>query len=273
MNTFPSGLSFTQAKKDAKKLAKRDNIPLFEAQDIIAQEHSRSLWSEAVRQKEQRIKLTFNGDEVIFPKEKTITSVLGEAGTGKSVFMLDVAAQILQQGRGVLYISSFVGRSSVYLNEQYHDLLQKKYPSMFHHALIERLQNADSIMLGGKVLLIDEPWLLANKNVREKLLSLIRASKDTFIATQSPLDLAFLEPLQKKSPSCVSNVVLFKIAHSDIDALIKGSNGKLSGVDKRSFSDFVSSLGVVGGLESRFMFNERLLSLAKEQLPFVVLSQ
>ena len=53
----------------------------------------------------------------------------------------------------------------------------------------------------------------------------------------------------------------------------KGSNGKLSGFDKRRFSDFVSSLGVVGGLESRFMFNERLLSLPKEQLRFVALSQ
>ena len=273
MNTFPSGLSFTQAKKDAKKLAKRDNIPLFEAQDIIAQEHSRSLWSEAVRQKEQHIKLTFNGDEVIFPKDKTITSVFGEAGTGKSVFMLDVAAQILQQGRGVLYVSSFVGKSSVYLNEQYHAFLQKKYPSMFHHALIEQLKNADSIMLGGKVLLIDEPWLLANKNVCEKVLSLIRASKDTFIATQSPLDLPFLEPLQKKSPNCVSNVVLFKIAHSDIDAIIKGSNGKLSEFDKGRFSDFVSTLGVGGSLESRFMFNEKLLSLPKKQLPFVTLNQ
>jgi hypothetical protein len=49
MNMFPSGLSLLQAKKDAKKMAKEKNVPLSEAQSLIAMKHSRSSWAQAIK--------------------------------------------------------------------------------------------------------------------------------------------------------------------------------------------------------------------------------
>lgn len=47
---MPTGLSFADAKKDAKRLSKKMTCKLSEAQDIVAMKHGRGSWSEVTRQ-------------------------------------------------------------------------------------------------------------------------------------------------------------------------------------------------------------------------------
>jgi type II secretory pathway predicted ATPase ExeA len=51
------------------------------------------------------IVLNFNEKKITLPASQTLTTVLGESGSGKTLLMLDVAAQLLASGQHVTYIS------------------------------------------------------------------------------------------------------------------------------------------------------------------------
>lgn len=63
---FPSGLSISRAKKDAKKLKKQKNIPLNQALDEIAQGEMDLTWEQALRALSENINDHDESDEIIF---------------------------------------------------------------------------------------------------------------------------------------------------------------------------------------------------------------
>lgn len=86
---LPTGISVDQAKKDAKKLAKELDVNLSEAQDAVAQKHSRSSWAAMMNmlnnhhQLSVSLKQSFFTKEVMkFPGHKSLTTVVGQSGSG-----------------------------------------------------------------------------------------------------------------------------------------------------------------------------------------------
>ena len=189
----PIGISISQAKKDAKKLAKNKDISLSQAQDKIAFQHNRSTWAEQTRQTNQVIKLDFKdsllgSQHITLPLPASVNFVVGQSGTGKSVLCYEMMAQIAKQNIPVTYITKGVGRriTSTEAPEWavYHNMLfdvQDKYPSLIHIHDVDVEFNAESVQLRGGILIVDEVW---NTLKVTGLPELLKASKHTFLVAQ-----------------------------------------------------------------------------------------
>ncbi len=130
---FNSGLSLSQARKDAKALAKKNGIKLSEAQNIIAIEHTGMKWSKAIKSLASRQLIptsdvtsafTFTGStetstlqldhaSLTFQRNRLLGLIVGSPGAGKSVLALEFIRQHLNNSLPVIYMpgvseSSFI---------------------------------------------------------------------------------------------------------------------------------------------------------------------
>lgn len=188
---LPTGISVDQAKKDAKKLAKESDLILAEAQDSVAQKHSRSSWAAMMNmlnnhnQLSASLKQSFFTKEVVkFPGHKSLTTVVGSAGSGKTLLLLEFASQWLKLGVPVVYI----GLSGEARNQEAPDwmldvkaasALSKRYSKLIRFYSWD-LTLAD-LKLDGAVLILDEPTHLLSKNEPSPYMALINTSLHTFI--------------------------------------------------------------------------------------------
>jgi len=188
-----SGISFEQAKKDAKKAAKKGGIQLSKAQDDLAFAHSRSTWAQAVRQ--AKMQITFNlhsadkGDYTCNLNETaSVSLVAGVSGAGKTIFFTSVMSQLLRQGIPVIYMSYGLPNNR-WLDGEILHALKTKYPALFNVYDVQHDSNVESITLNGGVLFVDElEHMTRNTNNNLKAIEqwgdLFSASKHTFVSTQ-----------------------------------------------------------------------------------------
>lgn len=205
---LPTGLSVSQAKKDAKRLAKESNIPLSKALDQIAFKHSRSDWATAMNQLKTLDKLSVilrqDDGEMLhldFSGRNALMKIIGQSGSGKSVLALEFASQFLASGIPVVYLGADI-------SEMYHagiatNNLAKKYPNLFTAITIDELirtVSIDEITLNGAVLIIDETSIFSSRSEygvsTGKILDLINTSMKTILAAQVLSD---MEPLLNDS--------------------------------------------------------------------------
>lgn len=192
---LPTGISVDQAKKDAKKLAKELDVNLSEAQDAVAQKHSRSSWAAMMNmlnnhhQLSVSLKQSFFTKEVMkFPEHKSLTTVVGQSGSGKTLLLLEFASQWLKLGVPVVYI----GLSGEELNQETPDwMLDVKAASALskRYSKLIRFYSWDvalaDLKLDGAVLILDEPTHLLSKNEPSAYRALINTSLHTFIGCQA----------------------------------------------------------------------------------------
>lgn len=117
-NRFPSGASTEQVKKDAKKLAKANSIPLHEALDRAAAEHGAPVpWNRvqeylASQDNEQllvrfTLPLSAGGDFLVsITVQRPLISVTGVVAVGKSISAMLIAEHFLAQTRGRVHLVS-----------------------------------------------------------------------------------------------------------------------------------------------------------------------
>ncbi|WP_370601966.1 hypothetical protein [Pseudomonas nitroreducens] len=117
-NRFPSGASTEQVKKDAKKLAKANSIPLHEALDRAAAEHGAPVpWNRvqeylASQDNEEllalfTLPLSAGGDFFVsITVQRPLISVTGVVAVGKSISAMLIAEQFLAQTRGRVHLVS-----------------------------------------------------------------------------------------------------------------------------------------------------------------------
>jgi hypothetical protein len=117
-NRFPSGASTEQVKKDAKKLAKANSIPLHEALDQAAAQHGAPVpWNrvqEFLGSQDNEhllarftIPLAAGGDYLLSITEKRpLISVTGRVAVGKSISAMLIAEQFLAQTCGRVHLVS-----------------------------------------------------------------------------------------------------------------------------------------------------------------------
>lgn len=188
-----SGISFEQAKKDAKKAAKKGGIQLSKAQDDLAFAHSRSTWAQAVRQ--AKMQITFNlhcadkGDYTCSLNETaSVSLVAGDSGAGKTIFFTSVMSQLLRQGIPVTYMTYGLPNNR-WLDGEILHALKTKYSALFNVYDVQHDSNVESITLNGGVLFVDELEhttrnISSNLEAIEQWVDLFSASKHTFISTQ-----------------------------------------------------------------------------------------
>ena len=187
---LPTGLSITQAKKDAKKLVKQSKIALFEAQNIVARKHSRSDWPTMMESINKKSTLSvslkqgsLSRDTIQFPSQKSVTTVVGPPAKGKTLLLLEFSAQWLKQGIPVVYIGSLdVERSSMpdqRLDVQAASRLKSQHGSLFR--IFDNQSAISSINLDGAVLIIEELNYLLGRIELADLRGLINTSFHTFI--------------------------------------------------------------------------------------------
>lgn len=117
MNTqFQSGITLTQARKDAKKLAKSEGLPLHKALDNIAEQHHGQSWSKSVRSlKTSASALSLTLKAMVDSEQVTIQLTQGEPlciidgypGSGKTIAALSMAEHHLKQGFAVHYFAGY----------------------------------------------------------------------------------------------------------------------------------------------------------------------
>ena len=211
LQSLPSGISVTQAKKDAKKLSKKLGIPLSEAQNKIAFKHSRSVWAKAISQSklDHHFQLSFQSgclskSRVIenIEVQESISVILGMPGAGKTVLLLEIASQCLKQGLPVTLLStnSFDDLAVIpelSIDEEYTHQLKNEYGDRF--TIINPFDSKgnlaiDQLSLNGDVLLIDDCDYIFINGIEtsekkdldlQSFRSLIKASRFTFIALQT----------------------------------------------------------------------------------------
>lgn len=273
----PIGISVSQAKKDAKKLSKQLEIPLSKAQDKIAFKHSRSTWAESLAQTKQVISLDFKdsslgSQKIPFPQQASLSFILGQTGTGKSVLCYEIMSQLAKRKIPSTYLSKHIGsRIDIDLAPdwaKYQNLLfdlQEKHPQLIQVLDLNSSIDLDAVALHGGVLIVDEAFVvLKHPNIDE----LLKASKHTFIAAQSFRDLDPLptEILQKDA----MQLFCFNLPASDlaeIHGVIKG-NGMAT---LSSFHEALLQLKPERNVMSSFLFGGNkgqinLLELSKESI-------
>ena len=198
---LPTGLSITQAKKDAKKLAKQSEIALSEAQELVARKHSRSDWPtmmEFINKKSTlsvSLKQSFlSRDSIQFPSQKSVTTVVGESGSGKTLLLLEFAAQWLKRGIPVVYIGGpdieIASIPDYLLDVKAAIKLKNQYGSLFR--LFDNQAAIPAVNLDGAVLIIEEPYYLLGRIDPADIRALINTSFHTFIGSQ---DIVETKPL------------------------------------------------------------------------------
>lgn len=195
---FPSGITVTQAKKDAKKLAKDQSILLSKAQDLIAFKHGRAPWAVLMEQLNQKAEIIFNNGKqgISIPAalaKNSFTLLIGEPSSGKSVLLAEIAAQLLSAGHKVVYLTYSFQPDVALIPPQEVDrlmlaALKSVYPEQFKvHGVSSELSNSDfeKLELNGAVLLIEEIFVLQKMYSNTAILDLLRCSKHTFVTCQA----------------------------------------------------------------------------------------
>lgn len=190
---LPTGLSVTQAKKDAKKLARKERIKQSEALDLIAFENGRANWPELTNQLDTQNRLFARlnrgpdaGTILDLPESKSVTIVSGFAGSGKSCVLREFSAQWLDKKYPIVYLG---------YNEDELNTLTAKYPALFRFIDLDKIQSDQDVAdlkLNGAILMIDEYHWFRLYKMQKAIQDLIRASMHTFISTQT---LDEIEPL------------------------------------------------------------------------------
>lgn len=107
LERLPSGISVTQAKKDAKSLAESKSISRSEALDQVAFLHGRSKWATLMEQLSKQSVLTyrFNDKPLTISEDKSLLWIVGQPGSGKSSLLTEMAEQLLRNGHKVLMLT------------------------------------------------------------------------------------------------------------------------------------------------------------------------
>lgn len=116
---FPSGLTHRQARIDAKRLSKIENIPLHEALDRIALSNGAPTWAKGIgdsKPHDQNAKSTPlhlhlsipgpSGAELSLHNVSPVGFIIGRTGAGKTLLLRHIARQALSQGFNVLVVSA-----------------------------------------------------------------------------------------------------------------------------------------------------------------------
>lgn len=232
VTTIPTGLSIEQAKKDAKKLAKKLSIPLSEAQNIIAFKHGRSQWHVLMEQlkKQKQLVAEFTNNtrdktEITFAKNKSINVIMGRPGSGKSVLLLELVTQFLEKGFPVMYLGA-INPNSISTSNPYdsHDLIAvsnliTKYPESFrvHDCDTHKFTTEiDALMLNGAILVIEEPQTFINESNEQDVRQFVDSSMHTFIAIQRIEDGDHLLKGLKNAHEEEISMILLKGSEKDI---------------------------------------------------------
>ena len=178
---FPSGLTVTQAKKDAKKLAKAESIKLHEAQDRTSRSNGLNMsWNKALAWLERQPKplmsfrLSLNSERNegtshhlidLYP-EAPVVLIAGTTGSGKSVIALELAHQAITKSAIRTYYCTMQGlifeaaTGSQDINSKQIGYLQQNFPNHFHiHSFsrgVSPLESMDNEVTEGSLLIIDE---------------------------------------------------------------------------------------------------------------------
>lgn len=117
MNTqFQSGITLTQARKDAKKLAKSEGVPLHKALNSIAEQHHGQSWSKSVRSLNLKptvfsltLKALVDNKQVTIQltQDEPLCIIDGYPGSGKTIAALTMAEYHLKQGFAVHYFAGY----------------------------------------------------------------------------------------------------------------------------------------------------------------------
>ncbi len=216
VNRLPTGVSVIQAKKDAKRLANKSEISLAQAQNEVALKHGRADWPTLMNQLKTQNDLSvtlqqsfLNKVTLDFPENKSLNIVVGQSGSGKSLLLLEFAAQWLQKGFPVIYLGADVANAEK-IPTQFHGaiatrFLSSKYPDLFKTIAISTFDkefSLDDLMLDGAVLIVDEIDLMLdgafltadeilhmvntemNSITVQKMHKLINCSMHTFLGLQ-----------------------------------------------------------------------------------------
>lgn len=124
---FSSGVSVAQAKKDAKRLSKSNDIPLHKALDIVANKHEGEPWNKSINKLSDggSFYFTLHGcieggpTQIQFSRDEPLGIIDGMSGSGKSMLALSIAESYLAAGGEVYYLP---GVKDVSLKESPFDL-------------------------------------------------------------------------------------------------------------------------------------------------------
>lgn len=185
---FPSGITVVQAKKDAKILASSENIELSKAQDKIAFLHGRSSWAVLMQQITRQSDLKFRfgkKSQVAWPANKSLTMLTGQAGSGKSILLAEIATQLLIGGHKLVLLTHGNLNSPTFgLADHAFRQLKMRYASSFTVLANDYRKDLSELEINGAVLLIDDFEFINEKYGKSALQALIRCTKHVFIACQ-----------------------------------------------------------------------------------------
>lgn len=193
---LPTGLSFDQAKKDAKALAKSSNVSLSSAQDAIAKKHSRSTWSEITQHvKNHRAERIMHDLRRSAPEScRTLTFLMAPSSSENSTLLCASIDFMLSHKRPVLIL---VDPRTMDVNDTFCDMFKVGALQKIKSIYKELLQiipyppacglQLDDVMLHGAALVVDTPWGEVDTE-KDKIMELIRVSKHTIVSRASVHD-------------------------------------------------------------------------------------
>lgn len=261
---LPTGLSVTQAKKDAKRLAKNSNTSLSQALNQVAHKHGRADWPTLINQLNTQSNLSVTLKQganrvhkMDFSGSKSLISIIGQSGSGKSVLMLEFAAQFLKSGIPVLYLGAdlsevcHAGLATKHLATKYENLF-----TVIPTEIPNKKSDIDHLLLNGAVLLIDE---VAYQSARDesvvfirKIADLINASMNTFITSQVPDEIQeLLSQIDDKECTTVK-VIALPLSH--YDKFEPSLSSKVKDL-KRERNQYTELLWVESGNYTKLRFN------------------
>lgn len=209
-NRLPTGLTLTQAKKDAKKLAKQNQLTFSESLETFAFLHGRATWATLMQRLNHPLSL-IPGQEPFDNKKynRSLLVIVGMSGSGKTQFQLNSALSLLEQGESVLMIT----RESIDSQQHHPDadaLSLKPLIQRFPDKLMvvdPGITPLDEIMLNGRVLMIADN--VAWESINHKALSsLIKASMHTVVAAYDLNDLQTCDVLPLKDDHVHCQILL-----------------------------------------------------------------
>lgn len=205
VNRLPTGVAVAQAKKDAKRLANKAEISLSQAQNEVALKHGRADWPTLMNQLKTQsalsvtLKQSFSNKVTLdFPENKSLNIIVGQSGTGKSVLLLEFAAQWLEKDLPVVYLGGDVCNAEV-IPEQLHGAIAirhliSKYSqfTVIPLASLTKDFTLDDVMLNGAILIVDELYHMVGGEKMvgaiEQVYKLINSSMHTFLGVQTLAD-------------------------------------------------------------------------------------
>lgn len=179
---LPSGVTVEQAKKDAKHLAKSENRSRAEALDQIAFLHGRSDWSALMAQLSKQSMLTyrFNDKTLTIPEDKSVTLIVGQAGSGKSSLLAEMAVQLLSNGHKVLIIAQ--------------DRIGISHRNCTIMNVSDKAFDISALRIDGAVVLIDDIQLLHERGIMvNDVTQFFRCVRHVIVASDDMFDLRYLK--------------------------------------------------------------------------------